>query len=167
MSFVSPLAQVDQSSTIGQGTKVWQFASVIRGAVIGNDCNIAACSVVDGAKIGHRSLIGHGAQIHPGTLIGSDVFVGPGAIFCNDRWPQVSKEGFDLEDRNTIVVCDGASIGAGAIILSGVSVGRDSTVAAGAVCDRNVPDGMVLRREGNLTKRPDDGGVSRRMKWAQ
>lgn len=153
----------------GEGTSVWQFASVIRGARLGILCTVGACAVIDGATVGDRTLIGSGAQLHPGTRVGSDVFIGPGAIFCNDFWPSASKEGFELpkrEGRATIVVEDGASIGAGAIVLPGVVIGKGAMVAAGVVCDRPVPAGHILRRDGSIEPMPDDGGKSRRMKWA-
>lgn len=154
---------------LGQATSVWQFASVIRGARLGEHCTVGASAVVDGALVGDRTLIGSGAQLHPGTRVGSDVFVGPGAIFCNDFWPSASKEGFELPQpggRATIVVEDGASIGAGAIILPGVVIGAGAMVAAGVVCDRPVPAGHILRRDGSIDPMPADGGKPRRMKWA-
>lgn len=169
--FVHPLAVVDLAVAIGAGTRVWQFASVIRGAKIGAGCNIASCAIVDGAMVGNSCLIGHGAQLHPGTMVGNDVFIGPGAICCNDQWPRVAKGGFDAEAlfsgaRSTVIVDDGAVIGAGAIVLPGFRVGPGAMVAAGVVCDRDVPAGTVLRRDGILGRIPNDGGASRRMRWA-
>lgn len=170
--FIHPAAIVDMATVaIGAGSKVWQGATVIRGSRIGSDCNIASCSIIDGARLGDRCLIGHGAQLHPGTLIGNDVFVGPGVICCNDQWPRVSKDGFDAAtlfagDRSTVIVEDGAVIGAGAIVLPGFRVAAGAMIAAGAVCDRDVPAGAVLRRDGTLGRVPDDGGASRRMRWA-
>lgn len=162
-------AQVDLATcSFGDGTFVWQFASVIRGAQIGQRCVIAACAIVDGARVGNGCLIGHGASLHPGTRLEDNVFVGPGVIFCNDRWPRASKVGFDtdgLKDKSTVVVKDGASIGAGAIILPGVVIGVGAMIAAGVVCDRPVPSDCILRRDGSIEPVPDDLH-SRRMKWA-
>jgi UDP-2-acetamido-3-amino-2,3-dideoxy-glucuronate N-acetyltransferase len=93
------------------------------------------------------------------------VFVGPGAIFCNDLWPSVDKRGFSLGEGWTVVVEDGASIGAGAILLPGAKVGTDAMVAAGAVYGGYVPSGTVLLRSGGMQPMPVDG-VSRRMRWA-
>ena len=92
---IHPLAEVARDTQIGRGTKVWQFASVIRGARIGENCNIAACAIVDGATLGDGCLVGHCASIHPGAKIGHRVFVGPLEMFCNDAWPSVGKDGFD------------------------------------------------------------------------
>jgi UDP-2-acetamido-3-amino-2,3-dideoxy-glucuronate N-acetyltransferase len=70
-------AHVDKDCSFGDGTWVWQFASVIRGAVIGQRCSIGAQAIVDKAKLGDCVLVGHGASIHPGTVIENDVFIGP------------------------------------------------------------------------------------------
>jgi UDP-2-acetamido-3-amino-2,3-dideoxy-glucuronate N-acetyltransferase len=160
-------ATVEDARRIGAGTSVWQFASVIRGAVVGKNCTVGSCSVLDGCKVGDRCSIGHGAQIHPGVHIGDDVFIGPGAIFCNDMWPSTSKDGFDYSEllkRPTTIVADHASIGAGAIILPGVTIGSHSLVAAGATCDQDVPDGQVFHRYGHVEPMPPEH-FRERMKW--
>lgn len=157
-------------SSVGEGTAVWQFASLIRGSRVGKGCSIGSCSVVDGAIVGDFSCVGHGAQVHPGTVVFSQVFIGPGAIICNDRWPRTSKTGFEfdrLKERPTVVIEEGASIGAGAIILPGVRIGKGGMVAAGVVCGVDVPAGMLLRRDGTLEPMPDDLGTSKRMTWAR
>lgn len=162
-------AHTDATCTFGDGTFVWQFASVIRASRIGQGCSIGANAIVDGARVGDYTTVGAGAQLHPGTRIGKSVFIGPGAIFCNDRWPRVTKGGFDegsLKSKATVVVEDGASVGAGAIILPGVVIGKRAMVGAGAICDRPVPADHLLRRDGSLELMPDDDGASRRMKWA-
>jgi UDP-2-acetamido-3-amino-2,3-dideoxy-glucuronate N-acetyltransferase len=155
-------AVMDASVEIGTCTKVWQFATIIRSARIGEHCTIGACSVVDGAEVGNRCLIGHGAQLHPGTKIGNDVFVGPGATFCNDMWPSTSKVGFEI-DGSTVIVEDGAVIGAGAIILPGVRIGAGSMIAAGVVCEESLPSGVLLRRNGYITAMPQN---RKRMRYA-
>lgn len=166
---IHPQACVDADCIFGDGTTVWQFASVIRGSRIGTTCTIASGAIIDGAHLGSNCRISAGAQLHPGTRLGDGVFVGPGAIFCNDMWPRVSKDGFDFEllsQRATTIAEDGASIGAGAIILPGIVIGKGALVAAGVVCDRSVPDSHILRRDGSIEPMPEDGGRSRRMKWA-
>lgn len=144
------LAQVDQDCIIGDGTVVWQFASIIRGSVIGSHCTIGSCAVVDYAVIGDRCKVGHGAQIHPGAVIRDDVFVGPGAIFCNDAWPSVDVSDFKLGETTVVYVHERASIGAGAIILPGCIIGRGALVAAGAVVRKSVPPKMVYLRDGSV-----------------
>lgn len=141
-------------ATIGEETRVWQFASVIRAAKVGRRCTVSAYALVDAAVIGDDCLISSGAQLHPGTVIGNEVFVGPGAVFCNDMWPRVNKEGFrsDLLHRGFVTTRakDGSAVGAGAIILPGVTIGKDSLVAAGAVVHCDVPDGYLFTRENGM-----------------
>lgn len=166
---VHPLAACMKDShvqigcTIGARTRVWQFASVIRKAHIGEDCSIAANVIVDASYVGDRCSIEHGASIHPGMEIGNDVFIGPQVVMCNDMWPRATKEGFDIEELLsgklvTTRIEDGASIGAGALILPGVVIGREAMIAAGAVVSCNVPDAHVYHRSGMIVpidpKRP-------------
>ena len=155
---IHPTARVEQPSvvknaTVGARSVVWEYAKVIRGAVLGEDCSIGGCAIVDAARVGNRCTIGHGAQLHPGTSVGDDVFVGPGVIVCNDRWPRVSKDGFDsgnlLDGKFTTVrVMDGVSIGAGAIILPGVQIGEGSVIAAGSVVTHSMPSCSLWKRSG-------------------
>jgi len=155
---IHPNAYVE-GAEIGDRTRVWQFASVIRGAKLGADCNIGACSIIDGAEIGDNCLVGHGAQLHPGLKAGNGVFFGPGCIICNDRWPSFSKENFFLEDFAhgfvAVRIMDGASIGAGAIILPGVTIGKNAMIAAGAVVDQNVMEDHLWSRIGLVKIKPE------------
>lgn len=139
---------------LGPGVVVRQYASVVRGAVIGARTSIGPCALVDAATVGADCKIGHAAAIHPGVVIGDRVFVGPGVIFCNDAWPEVSREGFTVVP--TIHVEHGASIGAGAIILPGVRIGAGALVAAGAVVRHDVPAGRLYTREGDDLDIPID-----------
>lgn len=154
--FIHPKALV-QDSVIGARTKVWQFASVIRNAKIGEDCSIATCVIVDGAIVGDRCKIQHGAFIDPGIRIGNDVFIGPQVSLCNDFWPRVDTEDwFDIEDliEGRVVVTqidDGASIGANAVVLPGVRIGAGAMIAAGAVVPRDVLPGHLFSRDGAMT----------------
>lgn len=152
---IHALAFVEESVQLGSGATVWQFASVIRGANVGRNVNIGGCSVVDGATIGNDCSIGHGAQIHPGSRLSNRVFVGPGAIICNDRWPRISKEGFDGSALLsgaliTVDVEDDVSIGAGAIVLPGVHIGHDSMISAGSVVTRSVAPHSLWKRCGSI-----------------
>lgn len=160
MSFVGAAAFINvyahvECAHVGARSKVWQFASVIRGAVVGEDCVIGSCSVIDGAHVGDRCKIGHGAQLHPGTRIGNDVFVGPGVIFCNDAWPRVSTDGFDADgllsgEFVTTQVLDGAAVGAGCVVLPGVVVGKGAVVAAGVSLRRSVPNYYLVKASGAM-----------------
>jgi UDP-2-acetamido-3-amino-2,3-dideoxy-glucuronate N-acetyltransferase len=147
------LAHVE-NSTIGKGSKVWQFASVIRGAEVGDDCNIASSVIIDGAILGNGCLIGHGSSINPGTRLGDNVFVGPLVTICNDRWPRVGKDGFDisalLNGAVTVDVGDDVSIGAGVQVLPGVTIGAGAVIAAGSTVTRNVKPHHLHKRSGEM-----------------
>lgn len=144
---IHPLAHVE-NATLGARTKVWQFASVVRGAVLGEDCNVAHGAMIDGSKLGDRCVVGPNAAMGPGFLIGDDVFIGPGVVICNDRWPRTHKVGFDitpfLDGHYTVVIGNGASIGANAVILGGVVIGAGAMIAAGTVVRQDVPANMLL-----------------------
>jgi acetyltransferase-like isoleucine patch superfamily enzyme len=134
---------------------VWQFASVIRGGVVGADCNIGSGATIDSARLGDRVSIGHGAFICPGIFIEDDVFIGPGVIFCNDAWPSTDKTGFDLDAliSGSIVttrVRAGASIGAGAIVLPGVDIGEYAMIAAGSTVAKSVEANHLHKRNGEI-----------------
>jgi UDP-2-acetamido-3-amino-2,3-dideoxy-glucuronate N-acetyltransferase len=150
---IHPHAHVE-NSTIGKGTKVWQFASVIRGADVGEDCNIASSAIIDGAILGDGCLIGHGSSINPGTRLGDNVFVGPLVTICNDRWPRVGKDGFDVTElltgKTTVDIGDGVSIGAGAQVLPGVMIGEGAVIAAGSTVIRNVKANYLHKRNGEV-----------------
>lgn len=151
---VHKLAHVDPNCEIGEGTRVWQFASVIRGARIGANCTIGDCAVVDGARIGNYCAIGHGASINPGFECEDFVFIGPNVTMSNDRWPLISKVDYDFEWLKAGGVCvrvkGQASVGAAAVILPGVTIGRAAMVAASATVDRDVPAGYLFKRSGEI-----------------
>lgn len=154
-AFVHEKAHVDDSVFIGAGTKVWQFATVIRGTKIGMDCTIAAGAVLDGPTIGDYCIISPGVDIGPGFEIGNDVFIGPHVVLCNDFWPRTHKNGFDYDAlRSGETVCirigDGSSVGAGAKIMPGVTIGKGCMIAANAVVTDEVPDGCIWRHDGEI-----------------
>lgn len=155
VTFIHRLALVDESSSVGRGTKVWQFASVIRNSVIGSNCNIATCSIVDGSELGDNVIVSHGAFIDPGMVIRDSVFIGPGVKLCNDAWPRVDKAGFDmgpLIKRDVVItyVDVGASLGAAVVVLPGLTIGADALIAAGAVVTKNVPPAHLYKRDGSM-----------------
>lgn len=145
-----------ENSEIGPRTRVWQFASVIRGARLGADCNVASCATLDGPVFGDRCIVSQGVAMGPGFLIGDDVFIGPNVTVCNDRWPRAYKHGFDLTKFQsgfvTVRIDNWVSIGANAVILPGVSLGKRVMVAAGAVVDRDVPPDQLFTREGKMVQ---------------
>lgn len=136
---IDPHAIVHPDAKIGPGTHVWQFAIVLAGACIGADCNLNAHTLVEGgAIIGDRVTLKCGVYIWNGIVLESDVFCGPNATFTNDRHPRSRQIPKNWE--NTVVE-QGASIGAGAIVLPGIRIGRGAMIGAGAVVTRDVPAG--------------------------
>ena len=166
---IHPHACVNDNVTIGARTTVWQFASVIRHAHIGADCTVATSALIDGATIGNRCKIQHCAAVGPGIILHNDVFVGPFAMFCNDTWPSIDKDGFDMDallsGEWTVVVRDGASIGAHATILPGVTIGAGATIAAGVVVRCDVPDRHLFGPDGLIVPLDPDR-PRKRMKFA-
>ena len=137
---VHPLSDV-QSNAIGPGTRIWQFVVVLGGATIGADCNVCAHVFIENDVIvGDRVTIKSGVQLWDGIRIQDDVFIGPNVSFTNDRFPR-SKRFTEQAPQTTIEA--GASIGAGAVILPGLTVGRMAMVGAGSVVTRSVPPGAV------------------------
>ena len=136
-----PTADI-QSSQIGETTRIWQFVVVLPGAKIGSDCNICShCLIENDVVIGNRSTLKSGVQLWDGLRIGNDVFIGPNATFANDSFPRSRQR---PEKFSVTTIEDGASIGAGAVILPGVTVGRNAMVGAGAVVTRSVPPNAIV-----------------------
>ena len=139
---VHPLAAVDPEADVGAGTVVWQFAVVIKGATVGRDCRLNAHSLIEGgAVIGDRVTLKCGVYVWDGVTIEDDVFCGPNATFTNDRHPRSGNRHFVKEETR---VRRGASIGAGVVILPGLTIGENATIGAGAVVTKDVPDDAVV-----------------------
>jgi UDP-2-acetamido-3-amino-2,3-dideoxy-glucuronate N-acetyltransferase len=137
MIAIHPTALV-ASREIGEGTRIWAFANVLAGARIGRDCNICdRCFVENEVVLGDRVTVKCGVSLYDGLTLEDDVFVGPGVIFSNDPRPRSRHR---LEAYPATRVCRGASLGAGAILLPGVTVGRFAMVGAGALVTRDVAD---------------------------
>ncbi|MHB8951037.1 MAG: acyltransferase, partial [Rhodoferax sp.] len=139
--FIHPLSDV-QSKAIGTGTRIWQFVVVLPNAKIGQDCNICSHCLIEGdVVIGDRVTVKSGVQLWDGLRVGDDVFIGPNASFANDRFPRSKKA---PEKFLQTLIEAGASIGAGATMLPGVTIGRNAMVAAGAVVTRSVPPNAIV-----------------------
>lgn len=139
--FIHPLSDV-QTKKIGDNTRIWQYSVVLPEATIGSDVNICAnCLVENDVVIGDRVTIKSGVQIWDGLRIEDDVFVGPNATFANDYFPRSKKP---PEKFLSTLIQKGASIGANATILPGITVGSGALVGAGSVVTRNVPDNAIV-----------------------
>ncbi|WP_296275823.1 acyltransferase [Pseudomonas sp. UBA7530] len=136
MASIHPSADV-KSQSIGEGTSVWQFVVILAQARIGRDCNINAhCFIENDVVLGDRVTVKCGVYLWDGLRVADDVFIGPNATFTNDRLPR-SKQYPDSFAQT--VIERGASIGAAAVILPGLTIGAGAMVGAGAVVTRDVP----------------------------
>jgi acetyltransferase-like isoleucine patch superfamily enzyme/dTDP-4-dehydrorhamnose 3,5-epimerase-like enzyme len=139
--FVHPQA-ICESRTVGPRTRIWAFAHVLPGARIGADCNICDHTFIEGdVRIGDRVTLKSGVQLWDGVRIEDDVFIGPNATFSNDRFPRSKRR---PSSYLPTVVKAGASIGANATILPGVTIGQQAMVGAGAVIVESVPPFAVV-----------------------
>jgi UDP-2-acetamido-3-amino-2,3-dideoxy-glucuronate N-acetyltransferase len=131
-----------QSTKIGARTRVWQYVVILPDAVIGEDCNICAHTMIENdVVIGHRVTVKSGVFLWDGLTIEDDVFIGPCVAFSNDKYPRSRQY---PETFSRTVVKHGASIGANATILPGLTLGRHCMIGAGAVVTRDVPDHAVV-----------------------
>jgi len=142
MSFYQHPNSLVETDTIGEGTRVWAFAHVLPGAVIGADCNICDHVFIENdVIIGDRVTVKCGVQIWDGLRIADDVFIGPNATFTNDLFPRSRQY---PEKFAQTVIQSGASIGANATILAGNTIGKNAMVGAGSVVTKNVPPNAIV-----------------------
>lgn len=146
---IHPTAEVEPGAVVGAGTRIWHHCHVRAGAVIGEGCSLGYGVYVDaGARVGDRCKLQNRVSVYHGVTIEDGVFVGPHATFTNDKHPRaIRPDGAPATDADWTVshtlVREGASIGAGAVVLP-VTVGRWAMVAAGAVVTRDVPDQALV-----------------------
>lgn len=151
-AFVHETAIVEPGATLGAGTRVWHHCHVRRGATIGSNCTLGKNVFVDeGVDIGSGVKIQNNVSVYRGVHLADDVFVGPSAVFTNDRFPRAAAPEWELVET---WVRHGASIGANATIICGLELGAWSTVAAGSVLTRDAaPHELVA------------GNPARRLGW--
>jgi acetyltransferase-like isoleucine patch superfamily enzyme len=134
--FKHPLAVVE-SDEVGAGTRVWAWTHIMKGARVGRDCNIGEhCFLESGCSVGDRVTVKNGICIWELVTVEDDAFLGPNMIFTNDPTP---RSGFRRPLVPTLIR-RGASIGAGAVIVCGHTLGRFCSIGAGAVVTKDVPD---------------------------
>lgn len=154
--FIHKLAEV-LTGQVGGGTTIWQFAVILKGAVIGSDCNISCHTFIENdVVIGNNVTIKSGVYLWDGITIEDDVFVGPNATFTNDPFPRSRK--YPASFQSTLIK-KGASVGANATILGGIVLGKYSMIGAGAVVIGSVPDNaMVYGNPARITGWVDETG---------
>ena len=153
--FIHESSYIDDGVTIGEGTKIWHFCHVQTGAVIGKECILGQnVNVASGVRIGDGVKIQNNVSVYEGVTLEDGVFCGPSVVFSNDPYPRACRR---PERFTPTRVCEGASIGANATIVCGVTIGRYAMVAAGAVVTRDVADhalvaGVPARQVGRVCK---------------
>ena len=137
--FAHETAVIDQDCTIGEGTKIWHFSHIMSGCEIGNQCSIGQNVVISPeVRIGNRVKIQNNVSVYTGVICEDDVFLGPSAVFTNVINPRSAI--VRKNEYQTTLVKNGATIGANATIVCGITVGKYAFVGAGAVVTKNIPD---------------------------
>lgn len=138
--FVHPSAYLDEGAKVGKGTKIWHFCHVMPGAEIGENCSLGQNVMVAGkVKIGNGVKIQNNVSVYEGVTLEDYVFCGPSMVFTNVRTPRSEFPRNTSADYAETLVKRGASIGANATIVCGVTLHEGAFVAAGAVVTRDVP----------------------------
>ncbi len=167
--FVHESAYVDDGAQIGEGTKIWHFAHIMKGAIIGARCIFGQNTNVDGGVvIGDNVKVQNNVSIYTGTVIEDDVFLGPSCVLTNVMNPRSQIVRHSLYEKT--LIRRGATVGANATIVCGIELGRYAFIAAGSVVASDVPDyalmvGVPARRQGWMSRHghrlqnPDADGV--------
>jgi len=136
-------AIVDPRAHVGAGTKIWQFVHVVDGAWIGSRCSIGQGCYVGKVRIGHGCRVQNHVSLFDGVTLEDDVFVGPSSVFTNVKHPRAHESRKDAFAHT--LVCRGATIGANATIVCGVTIGEYAMIGAGAVVTHDVaPHAIVI-----------------------
>ncbi len=140
MSYTShPTAVIEADAEIGEGTRIWHFTHIDGGAVIGSGCSIAQnCYVGRGVRIGDRCKLQNNVSVYSGVTLGDGVFCGPSCVFTNDLTPRARYPKGSANFVKTIVE-EGASIGANATVVCGITIGKCAMIGAGAVLTNDAP----------------------------
>ncbi|MDD9304605.1 MAG: N-acetyltransferase [Desulfobacter sp.] len=167
--FVHKSAFVDEGAIIGKGTKIWHFSHILSGAKIGDGCSLGQNTCISGnVVIGNNVKIQNNVSVYEGVVIEDDVFLGPSCVLTNVTNPRSEISRKHLYQKTRIK--KGASIGANATIVCGVTIGRFAFVAAGAVVATDIPDyalvmGVPARkvcwisRHGHRMDKADHNGI--------
>jgi UDP-2-acetamido-3-amino-2,3-dideoxy-glucuronate N-acetyltransferase len=159
-SRILPSADVDQDVSIGDGSSIWHLAQVRSGARVGAECIIGRGAYIGpGVVVGDRCKIQNYALVYEPAKLGNGVFIGPAVVLTNDHYPRAInpdgslKSGSDW-DLVGVTILEGASIGARAVCVAPITIGRWAMVAAGSTVTRDVPDFALVA-----------GAPAKRIKW--
>lgn len=137
--FAHETAVIDQNCTIGEGTKIWHFSHIMSGCIIGDQCSIGQNVVISPeVRIGNRVKIQNNVSVYTGVICEDDVFLGPSAVFTNVINPRSAI--IRKNEYKPTLVQKGATIGANATIVCGITIGKYAFVGAGAVVTKTIPD---------------------------
>lgn len=169
MPFIHSSAFIDEPCQIGAGTKIWHFCHIMRDVTIGQECIFGQnCFVASGVTIGDRVKVQNNVSVYAGTTIEDEVFLGPSCVLTNVTNPRAQVNRHSIYEETAIR--RGATIGANATIVCGVTIGRYAFIGAGAVVTRDVPDYALMlgnparqrgwmSRHGHRLSRGDSGGL--------
>lgn len=140
--FIHATAEVSEAAKIGDGTKVWNQAQIREDAVIGDNCIISKNAYIDTkVKLGNRVKVQNNVNVYHGVTIEDDVFLGPSMTFTNDLYPRACNDSWEITET---LVKRGASIGANATIVCGVTIGEYATIGSGSVVTKDVPEHALV-----------------------
>ena len=154
--FIHKSSYADKNTTIGDGTKIWHFSHILSGAVIGKQCSLGQNVCISGkVVIGNNVKIQNNVSVYDGVYIEDDVFLGPSCVLTNVSNPRSEISRTTLYEKT--LIRKGATIGANATIICGVTIGRYAFVAAGAVVTKKIPDyaffqGVPAKRSGWMSR---------------
>ncbi|MGA7205096.1 MAG: acyltransferase [Specibacter sp.] len=163
MSSIAASADVSEQAVLGEGTKIWHLAQVREDAVLGENCIVGRGAYVGtGVKIGDNTKIQNYALVYEPAVLGKGVFIGPAVVLTNDTYPRSISPDGSLKSAHDwtpvgVTIEEGASVGARAVCVAPLTIGRWATIAAGAVVTKDVPAfalmaGVPARRLGWVGK---------------
>lgn len=163
MTYIAPSADVSEQAVLGEGTKIWHLAQVREDAVLGENCIVGRGAYVGtGVSIGENTKIQNYALVYEPAVLGKGVFIGPAVVLTNDTYPRAVAPDGSLKSAHDwipvgVTIEDGASIGARAVCIAPLTIGRWATIAAGSVVTKDVPAfalmaGVPARRLGWVGK---------------
>jgi acetyltransferase-like isoleucine patch superfamily enzyme len=167
-AFVHPDADVHETATIGEGSRVWALAHVRERARIGKNVTVGRGALVDlDVTVGDNCKIQSNALLYMGSVLEDGVFIGPAVMLLNDRLPRAINPDGTLKSASDwtvsgVTVCYGAAIGGGAILTPGVKIGRWAIVGAGSVVTKDVPEhALVAGNPSRIVRYVDSAGEPR------
>ncbi|MBO1266844.1 N-acetyltransferase [Arthrobacter sp. PO-11] len=150
MIVVAPSADVSDKAVIGDGSKIWHLAQVREDAELGANCIVGRGAYIGtGVKMGDNCKVQNYALVYEPAVLGAGVFIGPAVVLTNDTYPRAVAPDGSLKSAHDwepvgVTIKDGASIGARAVCIAPVTIGRWATIAAGAVVTKEVPDFALM-----------------------